>query len=255
MKIKSFKQTIVNNRIVKDNPDDLAKEAAMIFSAAALECASEKGLFTVALSGGSTPKLMHRLLAEEPFLSEIPWIRTHIFWVDERCVPEDHLSNNFAAAKKDLIDRVPIPESHVYPMPAQVPSEKGAVEYQRILSDFFNLGPGKLPHFDLIFLGMGTDGHTASLFPDQRVLEENERLVVSVKGGDPDVYRLTITIPVLNNARNIVFLISGRKKAHIIKSVFENNQVSLPAKRVCPVDGTLIWLMDREAASSLSISK
>jgi 6-phosphogluconolactonase len=239
---------------VKDNPNDLAREAAGIFSATALENTSEKGLFTVAFSGGATPKLMHSLLAKEPFFSEIQWKKTHIFWVDERCVPENHPSNNFGAAKKNFLDKVPIPESHIYPMPAQTAFEKGADEYQKRIADFFELDPGGLPRFDLIFLGMGADGHTASLFPNQRVLEEKKRLVVLVKGGDPDVYRLTMTLPVLNNAGKVVFLVAGRKKADIVKSVFENDQVSLPATRVFPINGTLIWLMDREAAAALSKS-
>jgi len=240
--------------VIKENVTDLAKEGARIFSASALACVSEKGRFAVALSGGSTPRLMHRLLAEEPCISEIPWESLEIFWVDERCVPKDHPSSNFGTAKKDFIDSVPIPESHVYPMPAESFPEKGAVEYQRIMCDFFELGQGGFPCFDVIFLGIGTDGHTASLFPNHMALEEKERLAVSVRGGDPDVDRITVTLPVLNNARKVVFLVSGRKKAPIVKSVFEKNQVPLPAKRVRPIDGDLIWLLDREAASLLSKS-
>jgi len=237
--------------VVKENPADLAQEAAQIFAATAVGCASGKGRFTVALSGGSTPRLMHNLLAEEPFVSEIPWEKTHVFWVDERCVPKNHPHSNFGAAKGDLVEKAPILESQVYPMPMAFSPEQGAVEYHRTLSDFFKLAPGEFPRFDLIFLGMGSDGHTASLFPDQSALEEEERFVVSVKGGNPDVYRLTMTLPVLTNARYVVFLISGRQKAGILKTVLENNQVRLPAGRIRPVNGKQVWLVDREAASML----
>ncbi|MBW1901871.1 MAG: 6-phosphogluconolactonase [Deltaproteobacteria bacterium] len=240
--------------VVKENPEDLAQEAARIFAAAAVDCAFKKGRFAVVLSGGSTPGLMHNLLAEKPFISEIPWEKTHIFWADERCVPENHPHSNFRAAKEDLVDKVPIPESHVYPMSTEFTPEKGADAYQQTLSDFFKLEPGEFPRFDLIFLGMGSDGHTASLFPDQSALEEKERFVVSVKGGNPDVYRLTMTLPVLNNARYVVFLISGKQKAEALKTVLENSQVRLPAKRVRPVSGKQIWLIDREASSLLSKS-
>ncbi len=238
--------------IVKDNPDDLAQAAARIFTVAAVDCVAEKGRFAVMLSGGSTPRSMHRLLAEEPFFSEIPWEKTHIFWTDERCVPEDHPHSNFGEAKKELVDKIPIPESHVHPMPTESASEKGAAAYERIMLQFFELEPGEFPNFDLIFLGMGSDGHTASLFPDHWALDEGERLVISAKGGNPDIYRLTVTLPMLNNASAVVFLISGRQKADTLKTVFENNQVSLPAMRVRPINGTLTWLIDREAASSLS---
>jgi len=160
--------------------------------------------------------------------------------------------SNFGAAKQDFIETIPIPESHIYPMPAQSSSEKGAAEYQQRLSDFFGLAVGEVPRFDLVFLGMGNDGHIASLFPNHCALEEKKRLVVLVKGGDPDVYRLTMTVPVLNNARAVVFLISGRHKSDALRAVFENTGDGLPAKRVHPTNGVLIWLTDREAASCIS---
>ncbi len=238
--------------VIKDDPDHLAREAARIFTKTAVESSSRKGRFSVAVSGGSTPRRMHHMLTEEPFCSGIPWEKTYIFWVDERCVSEDHPCSNYGAAKKDLISRAPIPQSHLYPMPGEAPPEKGAHEYQNTLIRFFNLKQGKPPRFDLIFLGMGKDGHTASLFLEHAALEEKRSFVVSVKGGDPDMARLTMTFPVLNNARKIVFLISGLQKADILKTVLENNWVSLPAKRVQPLNGKLIWLVDREAASRLS---
>jgi 6-phosphogluconolactonase len=242
----------VTEIVVENNPNDMAHKAARIFAGAAVDCASVQGRFTVVVSGGSTPRRMHHLLAEEPYISEIPWEKTHVFWVDERCVPENHPSSNFGAAKGDFVNKVPIPRSQVYAMPTALSPEQGAAEYQRRLSDFFELAKGEFPRFDLIFLGMGSDGHTASLFPDQSALEEKKRFVLSVKGGNPDVYRLTMTLPVINNARYVVFLISGAKKAEALKAVLENNQVRVPAKRVRPVSGKQLWLIDREAASMLS---
>ena len=210
--------------IIKDAPDLLAQEAAGLFCNAAEESASIKNLFTVALSGGTTPVLMNRLLAKEPYLSNIPWDKAHIFWVDERCVSYSHPLSNYGAAVKDLISKVPIPESNVHPMPVEYLPETGSGAYQDKLIQFFGLSLDEMPRFDLILLGIGKDGHTASLFPGQGILDEEERLVVSVKGGDPDVNRLSMTFPVLNNAREIVFLVSGKQKARILRTVLENNQ-------------------------------
>jgi len=133
-----------------------------------------------------------------------------------------------------------------------LPPKQGAQKYQKALIDFFHLEDGRFPTFDQIFLGMGADGHTASLFPGQDALDERKRLIVAVKGGNPNVNRLTITLPVLNRARQIVFLISGKEKAASLKTVFEDRENQLPAQRIRPLNGELIWLLDQEAASLLS---
>jgi 6-phosphogluconolactonase len=238
--------------IIKDTPDLLAQEAAGLFCEAADESASIKNLFTVALSGGTTPVLMNRLLAKEPYSSKVPWDKTHIFWVDERCVSYSHPLSNYGAAVKDLISKVPIPESNVHPMPVEYLPETGSEVYQDRLTQFFGLNHKEIPRFDLILLGIGKDGHTASLFPGQGALDEVEGLVVSVKGGDPDVNRLSMTLPVLNNAREIAFLVSGKQKVSILRTVLENDQAKLPAQKIRPVGGDVKWLIDREAASMLS---
>lgn len=238
--------------IIKDSPELLAQEAARLFCEAAEERASIKNVFTVAISGGTTPVLMNRLLAKEPYSSKVPWDKIHIFWVDERCVPYSHPYSNYGTALKDLISKIPIPESNVHPMPVESSPEKGSDIYQDELIQFFGLNHGGPPRFDLILLGIGKDGHTASLFPGQRALNEEERLVVSVKGGDPDVNRLSMTFPVLNNAREIVLLVSGKQKAHILRTVLENNQTFFPAQKIQPVRGNVKWLIDRDAASMLS---
>ncbi len=241
--------------IIRADPEHLAQEAVTLFFETALESVRKKDVFTVAVSGGSTPRLMHRMLAKEPYLSETPWDKTHLFWVDERCVSYVHQHSNYGAAEKDLLKNIPIPDENVHPMPAESLPEIGSVVYQDKLIDFFNLEQGGLPQFDLIILGIGKDGHTASLFPGQSALNEKERFVVSVKGGNPEVYRLTMTLPVLNNAREILVLASGEQKAETLKAVLENNQELLPVQRVRPTNGILKWLIDREAGSMLSSSE
>jgi 6-phosphogluconolactonase len=154
-------------------------------------------------------------------------------------------------AKKDLLDVIPIPKMQVHPMPGELAPQHGALKYQQEIIDFFQPRVGKFPIFDLIFLGIGTDGHTASLFPGQIALHEKEKLVVAVKGGKPDVSRLTMTLPILNSARHLVFMVSGKEKASVVKTALEQSQVKLPAQRIHPLNGTISWLLDRDAASLL----
>ena len=241
------KQTI----IIESNAAGLARKGAEIFSKAAKESVGMKGRFAMAISGGSTPRSMHRMLGEEPFYSEIPWNKTDIFWADERCVPKNHPDSNFGAANRDFLDRVPISKGHIHPLQGSLSCEEGALWYQQKLIKFFQRKEDEFPLFDLIFLGIGTDGHTASLFPGQSTLNEMKRWVVAVKGGNPDVKRLTLTFPVINRGKQIVFMISGKKKASVVKTVLSGIQSGLPAQLVQPLKGKLIWLLDREAASLL----
>lgn len=238
-------------RIAK-KPFESARTAADMFVAAAKECVQEKGKFFAALSGGSTPRAMHRLLAEEPYCLAVPWKDIHLFWVDDRCVPHTNPASNYGAAQEDFLDRIPVPPDQIHPMPTHILPEEGAIQYEAELKRFLPLDQDGLPLFDLIVLGIGQDGHTASLFPGQAALDEREKWVVAVKGGDPDVHRLTLTFPVLNQARQIVFLASGKEKASILKAVLEDRTTRLPAQRIQPVSGNLIWLLDEAAASLLS---
>ena len=241
------KQTI----IIESNAAGLARKGAEIFSKAAKDSVGLRRRFTVAISGGSTPRYMHGILAEEPYLSDIPWEKTHIFWVDERCVPENDPASNFGLARKDFLDQIPIPQDQIHPIQVEASPEEGAGIYQSALIDFFHLQKREFPVFDLIFLGTGKDGHTASLFPGQKALDEMERLVISIKGGDPHVSRLTMTFPVLNHAKRIVFMVSGKNKADIVKTILEFPKAKLPAQRIQPLNGTLTWLLDSESASML----
>lgn len=235
-------------KIVMPDADKLSVKAAEIFYQSAEADVAHKGLFAVAISGGSTPIAMHRLFAQEPYASRIPWHRTHLFWVDERQVPCDHVHSNFGAAKKDFIDSVPIPSGQVHPMPTTMSPDKGAMSYATELKNFFQNIHLNRPQFDLITLGLGEDGHIASLFPGHHATRSGE-WVLSVKGGNPYLYRTTLTYAVLNDARRILFLVSGKKKAKIVKTVFENRQTLLPASRITPTNGTVMWLLDKDAAS------
>lgn len=244
----SFKRTI----IIKDDPILLAKQAAEIFVASASRSVGKRGRFSVAISGGSTPRRMHKMLAREPYVLNIPWGKTHIFWVDERYVSQDSHESNFGMAKRDFINEVPISETQVHLITCKSSPRVSAKEYQKILNDFFSFERTRIPRFDLIYLGMGADGHIASLFPGQKILYEKEKLVMAVKGGDPNVNRISMTLPLLNQARHIVFLIAGEKKAKTVQVVLEGKKLRLPAQKIGPPNGRLTWLLDRGAASLLS---
>lgn len=234
--------------IVEEDEEALSERGARLFEEKAIEAAKRRGQFFVALSGGSTPRAMHRRL---PFRPSIPWKAVHLFWGDERCVPMDHPSSNYGAAREDFIGKVPLPAERIHPMPSRMPPGRGALGYEKELKRVLGLEQGDLPRFDLIFLGLGRDGHTASLFPGQDAPGECRRLVVAVKGGDPDVARLTLTFPVINQAREAIFMVSGRDKAKVVRAVIEASDRRLPASRVRPARGVLTWLLDREAASLL----
>lgn len=230
----------------------LAEKGAELMYNTAGEAVARKDSFAVAVSGGSTPRAMHRLLSQEPYLADMPWQKTHFFWVDERMVSFDHPDSNYGAAKKDLMSIVPIPADQVYPMPAMMRPEQGADLYQAKLKTFFQDLGSLDPVFDLIILGIGTDGHTASLFPGQPSSQEPDRWVLSVRGGQPDVFRLTLTYAVLNSARHILFLVSGNAKAAVVKTLIEDRHSQLPAAKIQAPNGKITWLLDQKAASLLA---
>lgn len=238
-------------RIIVPNPNRLAEKGAEMFCKIAKKSISDRGRFIVAFSGGSTPRAMNGRLSKEPYLSDILWEKTYIFFVDERMVDFDHPESNFGTVHKDLLEKIPIPFGQIYPMPAMTRPENGAELYQRTLKTFFQSIGSNDPVFDLILLGIGKDGHTASLFPDQAFTYPAQAWVISIKGGNPNVFRLTLTYTVLNSARHIFFLVSGKDKAPIVQTLLEDNTVDLPAKNIKPLKGTLTWLLDQEAASLL----
>jgi 6-phosphogluconolactonase len=237
-------------------------DAAGLFQAAASEIAllaskavNAKGSFCVALSGGSTPKALYSLLASSQ-APVLPWEQTCVFFGDERFVPPDHPDSNFRMANEALLSKVPLRPENVFRVPTEIgDAETAARHYQETIQNYFVLSPGRFPRFDLILLGLGPDGHTASLFPGTAALEEKERLAVANWVEKFKTYRITFTYPVIDNAACVAFLVSGKDKAEILREVLENEQADLPAQKVSPSDGKLLWLVDRAAASSLSLNQ
>ena len=238
--------------IIVEDSKRLAVGAAELFCRAAQAGLARSGRFTVALSGGSTPRAAHRLFARDPYVRQIPWQDTHIFWVDERMLPFEHTESNFGAAKKDFLEKIPIPPGNIHPMPAEAEPEEGGRRYHQELKAYFRPAEGSCPRFDLIFLGIGDDGHTASLFPGNRLVDAEKKWVLAVKGGHPDVFRLTLNYLLLNRARQVVFLASGRKKRGVVQRVLQGGEKRWPAAKILPENGELLWLLDQDAAALLS---
>jgi 6-phosphogluconolactonase len=235
----------------------LARAAAERFARAVENAVAERGQAFVALSGGTTPKQMGTILAREPYRSRIPWDRVHVFWGDERWVPLASLESNAGEARRGFLDLVPIPPANVHPWDteAETPAAAAAA-YESLLRDVF-AEPTGIPRFDLILLGMGDDGHTASLFPQSRALaERGDRLAVANFVPKLDANRLTLTAPVLNAGREILFLAGGPGKADTLESVLDGPETptTLPAQLIRPAhpDGELCWLVDEDAAAKLS---
>jgi 6-phosphogluconolactonase len=244
--------TSENSRIIiTSGIGRLAIEGAELFRSSAVASVARTGFFTVAVSGGSTPRPMHRLLAEETYRSSIPWKYTHLFWVDERLVPVTDPDSNFGSAERDFLNQLTIPAGNIHPMSSRKPPTAAADDYEHELRRHFSRFSNAEPVFDLIVLGVGEDGHTASIFPGDHSAEETTRWVTAVKGGTPYVERLTLTLPILNRARCIVYLISGSKKAVVVRSLLLDASAQLPPQRIAPQRGEIIWLLDTEAAELL----
>ncbi len=232
---------------------ELFEAAAADFAARASQAVQASGRFTVALSGGSTPKALYSLLATK---SAIPWNKVCFFWGDERHVPPDHPESNYRMASEALLSKVPVRPENVFRIHAEEKdAAAAALQYEQTLKDSFHLSPGQFPRFDLILLGTGPDGHTASLFPGTAALNERQRLVVANWVPKFNTHRITFTFPVLNAAACVMFLASGPDKAAILHQVLENSNADLPAQSVQPTDGQLIWLLDQASAGALSRRK
>lgn len=205
----------------------------------------------VALAGGSTPKRLFSLLAAPDTSSTVAWDRINFFWGDERCVPADHPDSNFRMANEALLSKVPVPAANVHRMRGELEPKKAAVEYEEIMMAALPDRPW--PKLDLVLLGAGEDGHTASLFPGTAGLEETRRWVVAQRVEKLNTSRITLTFPVINNARRIVVMAAGAGKADVMAAVF-SGAGRLPIEQVVPVDGELIWLLDAAAAQKLPVS-
>ena len=231
---------------------DLSRAAAEFIAQLAEARIKERGIFTFVLSGGTTPRLLYEELAKEPHASRVDWQHTHLFWGDERFLPPDHPESNFALAFESLISEVDVPPGNIHRIPTEIGSIQAVVEgYEKSLRAFFPAAIGSeekpyFPTFDLVLLGMGQDGHIASLFPGDAALEEKERWVVAVDGvnASPPVPRITLTLPAINKARNVIFLAAGSNKREVFQHVVINPEVSAyPAARVKP-SGSLLWFID-----------
>ena len=235
------------NLFVYETPEELAKAAARDFATLAEEAISERGRFAVALAGGSTPRSNYEALARD-YAGRIDWDSVHVFFGDERSVGPDHEASNYRMAREALLDHVPV--GGVHRMRGELPPGEAAAAYEEELRGFFGEGS---PRFDLILCGLGEDGHTLSLFPETSALDVTDRWVVANPVLKLETTRLTLTIPVVNAARAVKFLVAGEGKAAALREVLEGDgdPRAYPAKFVRPGDGGLIWLVDRAAAGSL----
>ena len=241
-------------RIFAD-PPELMRAAADEIVKIARRAVDERGRFAWALAGGSTPRDLYRLLARDPYRERLPWNAIHFFWGDERHVPPDHPDSNFRMAREAMLDAVPVPPDNIHRVPAEDPdAQRAAAEYEATLHAFFALAAGEWPHFDLIQLGLGKDGHTASLFPGGDAVHERERLVVAPWVEAQQTFRITLTPPVLNHARRAMFLVSGDEKAEALHAVLEGPREPerYPAQIV---EGDRLWMVDRSAARLLTAAE
>jgi 6-phosphogluconolactonase len=224
-------------------------DAAAVAEAVAEEFARSAGK-SVALAGGTTPRNLYGLLAGR---SGIAWNKIHFFWSDERHVPPDHDDSNYGMAHEALLSKVPVPEENIHRIKTENPSaQKAAEEYSGVLESFFHLKPGEFPRLDLILLGMGPDGHTASLFPGTDVLEEKTALVAAPWVEKLKTYRVTMTPPVINNAACVIFMVTGEEKAETLRAVLKGeDQTRFPSQLIRPKNGRLLWLVDHGAARLL----
>ncbi len=236
--------------IVVEDPTALAEAAAAQFVKAATEALARQARWAVALSGGSTPQAAYQRLAAPDLTSQVDWARVHFFWGDERCVPPDHPESDYGMARAALLDHIPVPPANVHRMRGELNPAEAAAAYQAELESYFGTAR---PRFDLVWLGLGEDGHTASLFPGTAALRETQRYVVANWVEKLNAWRLTLTPPAINQAAQVTFLVSGSRKAQILKEVLQGpyQPEVRPAQLVQPATGRLVWLVDRDAASQL----
>jgi 6-phosphogluconolactonase len=230
-----------------DTLEALSLEAAEVVASSAQRAIAATGRFAVALSGGSTPRRLYTLLASSPWQERIHWSGAHFFWTDERCVPWDHRESNFKLAHDAFLSKVGVPAGNIHRISGEEEPECAAQAYEDELRSFFGSSP--IPGFDLVILGAGQDGHTASLFPGAAAVRERTRLAVPVHLDAPKHSRVTLTLPVLTNAAQVIFLVAGREKAAIVHEILEDGNPRLcPAGLVQPAHGRVTWMLGRDAA-------
>lgn len=230
---------------IKQTTKEICEEAARLFVGRVLEKIAKKGVFYLSLSGGQTPKVLFEELVKDKWSRQIPWEKIVFFWGDERFVPADDPQSNQKMAREYLLDH--IPAKQVYPVPVLDTAAASAEAYEKLLYTAF----AGFPRFDLVLLGMGADGHTASLFPGTSALEETRRLVCPVRPAGESMERITLTYPVLNQAGEVWFFVTGKEKAFPVRQIFHEdaNKEKLPVQRIHPASGKVIWFMDAQAAA------
>lgn len=236
---------------VLPTPADLAQAAARFVADRAGEAIRDRGEFRIALSGGNTPRATYEMLASVPYRHEIDWAKVQVFFSDERFVSPESPDSDFHMAQETLLSKVPLGSHAVHPVPTvDISPGEAAALYTRTTRDVFGVGLSETPHFDLILLGMGNDGHTASLFPGTQALTDDQSLVAANFVQRLEAWRVTFTYRLINAARCVAFLVEGGEKATILRQVLTG--ADLPAARVHPSDGDLVWLIDEAAARDLS---
>jgi 6-phosphogluconolactonase len=229
--------------------ETISRKAADIFLQISGKYIEDKGRLAVALSGGSTPKRFYELLGSEPYSKRIDWRHIHFFWADERCVPPEHQDSNYRLAFDAFLSKIPLPEENIHRIKGEEEPQKEAGEYEQDIQRFF--GDSHLPVFDLIILGIGEDGHIASLFPGSQSMSEEKHLADFVDNREKKYPRITLTLPVLTNAENVLVLVSGKSKAVIVKKVISEKDESLPASLLTKGKGNLLFLLDKDASQLL----
>ena len=251
-------QPIIVTYIVWPNAEALALASALHFAEKVEEAVARRGIARVAISGGSTPQAAFKLLADpaQPFVNTISWDKLQLFWVDERCVPPDHPDSNYGVCKRLLLDQVGILPANVHRMEGELDPEEAASRYESTLRNTLKLEGAESPAFDLLLLGMGDDGHTASLFPHTEALHEMGRLCVANHVPQKDTWRLTLTWPVINQASDVVFEIGGTAKTAIVSEVFlgPRDPERLPSQLIRPSSGRLLVQLDESAGAQLPSS-
>jgi 6-phosphogluconolactonase len=240
---------------VLPTPAATARAAAQLFTDSAVKAAESRGLARIAISGGTTPKSMFGLLADpaEPFLKQVPWDKLDLYWVDERCVPPDNAESNYRMTKEALLSKVPLAAERVHRMEGELDPEVAAARYESAIRNTFKLEGAETPTFDLVLLGMGDDGHTASLFPHTEALNEMNHIVVPNHVPQKDTWRITLTWPVINQGREVAFLIEGAAKTQVLHDVFLGTYQpeTYPSQLIRPASGKLTLLLDAAAAAKL----
>jgi len=240
---------------VSPTPPEVATAAAQLFTDAANQAIASRGLARIAISGGTTPKAMFALLADpaQPFLKSVPWDKLYLYWVDERCVPPTDADSNYRMTNEVMLSKVPLPADHIFRMEGELDPEVAAAHYEATIRNSFKLEGAETPTFDLILLGMGDDGHTASLFPHTEGLENITHIVIPNHVPQKDTWRITLTFPVINQGREVAFLIEGAAKAQVLSDVFTGpyQYETYPSQLIRPATGKLTLLLDSAAAAKL----